>query len=88
MAFVVCEPCQDRKYTDCVTVCPCDCFYQDERMLYIDPAECICCEACLPVCPVEATTPAPRKLSRNSWLVAPEAAEVPTSPAPGAEPRT
>jgi len=55
MAFVVCEPCQDRKYTDCVTVCPCDCFYQDERMLYIDPAECICCEACLPVCPVEAT---------------------------------
>ena len=37
MAYVVCEPCHDCKYTDCVTVCPCDCFYQDEAMLYIDP---------------------------------------------------
>jgi len=54
MAFVVCEPCQDCKYTDCVTVCPCECFYQDEEMLYIDPAECIDCEACVPECPVEA----------------------------------
>jgi ferredoxin len=54
MAFVVCEPCRDCKYTDCVTVCPCECFYQDEEMLYIDPAECIDCEACVPECPVEA----------------------------------
>jgi ferredoxin len=54
MAFVVCEPCHDCKYTDCVTVCPMDCFYQDEMMLYIDPAECIDCEACMPECPVEA----------------------------------
>ena len=54
MAFVVCEPCLDCKYTDCVTVCPTECFYQDERMLYIDPAECIDCEACVPECPVEA----------------------------------
>ncbi len=54
MAFVVCEPCQDCKYTDCVTVCPMDCFYQDEEMLYIDPAECIDCEACVPECPVQA----------------------------------
>jgi len=36
MAFVVCEPCHDCKYTDCVTVCPCDCFYQDDMQLYID----------------------------------------------------
>lgn len=54
MAYVVCEPCRDCKYTDCVVVCPCDCFYQDERMLYIDPEHCIDCEACVPECPVEA----------------------------------
>src|SRR5947209_6270684 len=54
MAFVVCEPCHDCKYTDCVTVCPCDCFYQDEAMLYIDPDHCIDCGACAPECPVEA----------------------------------
>jgi hypothetical protein len=45
MAFVVCEPCRDCKYTDCVTVCPCECFYQDDEMLYIDPSECIDCAA-------------------------------------------
>ena len=54
MAFVVCEPCRDCKYTDCVVVCPCECFYQDQTMLYIDPTECIDCEACVPECPVEA----------------------------------
>ena len=54
MAYVVCEPCHDCKYTDCVTVCPMDCFYQDEMMLYIDPDTCIDCEACVPECPVEA----------------------------------
>src|SRR5947209_7217869 len=64
MAFVVCEPCRDCKYTDCVTVCPMDCFYQDGRMLYIDPETCIDCEACVPECPVqaifhEAAVPAP-----------------------------
>ena len=54
MAYVVCEPCRDCKYTDCVVVCPMECFYQDDRMLYIDPEQCIDCEACLPECPVEA----------------------------------
>jgi ferredoxin len=54
MAFVVCEPCCDCKYTDCVVVCPCDCFYQDETQLYIDPIACIDCEACVPECPVSA----------------------------------
>lgn len=54
MAYVVCAPCHDCKYTDCVTVCPMDCFYQDESMLYIDPLECIDCGACVPECPVEA----------------------------------
>src|SRR5205823_3372230 len=54
MTHVVCEPCYDCKYTDCVAVCPVECFWQDERMLYIDPEVCIDCEACIPECPVEA----------------------------------
>jgi ferredoxin len=53
MAYVVCEPCCDCKYTDCVVVCPCDCFYQDDVQLYIDPEQCIDCEACVSECPVE-----------------------------------
>jgi ferredoxin len=54
MAFVVCEPCRDCKYTDCVVVCPTECFYQDDVQLYIDPEHCIDCEAYVPECPVEA----------------------------------
>ena len=57
MAFVVCEPCHDCKYTDCVVVCPMECFYEDGPMLYIDPVECIDCDACVPECPVEAIFP-------------------------------
>ena len=57
MAYVVCKPCHDCKYTDCVVVCPCDCFYQDESMLYIDPLDCLDCDACRPECPVEAIFP-------------------------------
>lgn len=54
MTHVVCEPCHDCKYTDCVVVCPCECFYEDGSMLYIDPEHCIDCQACIPECPVEA----------------------------------
>ena len=54
MAYSVCEPCLNCKYTDCVTVCPVECFYEGEQMLYIDPEVCIDCEACVPECPVEA----------------------------------
>jgi ferredoxin len=54
MTHTVCPPCHDCKYTDCVAVCPVECFYYDEKMLYIDPADCIDCEACVPECPVEA----------------------------------
>ena len=54
MTYVVCEPCRDCKYTDCVVVCPYDCFYQDEAQLYIDPVECIDCDGCVSECPVEA----------------------------------
>ena len=54
MTHVVCEPCYGCRYTDCVSVCPVNCFHEDEKMLYIDPDECIDCEACVPECPVEA----------------------------------
>ena len=54
MTHTVCQPCYDCKYTDCVAVCPVECFYQDDVMLYIDPVDCIDCEACVPECPVEA----------------------------------
>ena len=54
MTYVVCEPCHDCKYTDCCVVCPVDCFFQDDVMLYIHPNDCIDCEACVPECPVAA----------------------------------
>ena len=54
MTHVVAEPCFGCKYTDCVVVCPVECFYEGEQMLYIHPEECIDCEACVPECPVEA----------------------------------
>lgn len=54
MAFVVTQPCFGCKYTDCVVVCPCECFYEGEQMLYIHPEECIDCGACEPECPVSA----------------------------------
>ena len=54
MTYVVCEPCVDCKYTDCAAVCPVDCFYQNDSMLYIDPEQCIDCAACVPACPVNA----------------------------------
>lgn len=54
MAYVVCEPCVDCKYTDCVEVCPTECFREGDRMLYIDPEPCIDCDACAQECPVTA----------------------------------
>jgi ferredoxin len=54
MAHVVTAPCFGCKYTDCVVVCPCDCFHEGEQMLYIDPSECIDCYACQSECPVSA----------------------------------
>lgn len=54
MAYVVAAPCVDCKYTDCVVVCPCECFYGDDRQLFIDADDCIDCGACVPECPVEA----------------------------------
>lgn len=54
MPYVVTDPCIKCKHTDCVTVCPVDCFREGENMLVIDPDECIDCGACVPACPVEA----------------------------------
>ena len=54
MPYVVTENCQKCRFTDCVSVCPVDCFHAGEDMLYINPDECIDCGACEPECPVEA----------------------------------
>jgi ferredoxin len=54
MTYVVTSNCTDCRYTDCVTVCPVECFHGDDKMLYIDPEECIDCGACEPECPVNA----------------------------------
>ncbi len=54
MAHVVCQPCFACKYTDCVEACPSECFREGDKMVYIDPSECIDCETCVPECPVEA----------------------------------
>ncbi len=54
MTFVVTESCIKCKLTDCVEVCPVDCFHEGPNMLVIDPEECIDCTLCEPECPVEA----------------------------------
>ena len=54
MTFVVTENCIKCKYTDCVEVCPVDCFHEGPNMLAIDPEECIDCTLCEPECPAEA----------------------------------
>ncbi|MCW5882503.1 MAG: ferredoxin family protein [Anaerolineae bacterium] len=57
MAYIIAEPCIGVKDQACVDVCPVDCIYEGEDMLYIHPDECIDCGACMPVCPVEAIFP-------------------------------
>jgi ferredoxin len=54
MPHIVLESCIRCKYTDCVDVCPVDCFREGPNMLVIDPDECIDCAVCIPECPVEA----------------------------------
>jgi ferredoxin len=54
MTFVVTEQCIRCKYTDCVEVCPVDCFYEGPNFLVINPDECIDCALCEPECPVNA----------------------------------
>ena len=54
MTYVVTESCIKCKYTDCVEVCPVDCFHEGPNFLVIDPDECIDCTLCVPECPVDA----------------------------------
>ena len=65
MAHIIAQPCIGTKDTACVAVCPVDCIhptkdepnFATEEMLYIDPDECIDCDACVEACPVDAITP-------------------------------
>lgn len=70
MTYLVTDNCVKCKHTDCVAVCPVDCFYEGEDMLVINPDECIDCGVCVPECPVDAIVadvdlPEP---DRSKWL--------------------
>lgn len=67
MTFVVKDNCIACKYTDCVEVCPVDCFYEGENMLVINPDECIDCGVCEPECPIEAIVP-DTDPSAEAWI--------------------
>ena len=54
MTYLVNDKCIKCKFTDCVEVCPVDCFYEGDNMLVINPDECIDCGVCVPECPVDA----------------------------------
>lgn len=54
MTYLVTDNCIKCKYTDCVNVCPVDCFYEGENFLAINPEECIDCGVCVPECPANA----------------------------------
>ena len=67
MTYVVTENCIKCKYTDCVSVCPVDCFYEGENMLVIHPDECIDCGVCEPECPADAIKP-DTDSGHETWL--------------------
>ena len=67
MTYIVNDKCIRCKYTDCVEVCPVDCFYEGENMLVIHPDECIDCGVCEPECPPEAILPDTEK-GADSWV--------------------
>lgn len=95
MTFVVTDNCKGCRFTDCVAVCPVECFHGDDEMLYIDPEECIDCGACVPECPVEAIyDEAQLPDDKSEWLQinADRAKDLPVvaekgDPLPGAEAR-
>lgn len=68
MTYVVTDSCIQCKFTDCVEVCPVDCFYEGENFLVIHPDECIDCGVCEPECPVDAIK-ADTDPNLESWLV-------------------
>lgn len=67
MAYVVTDACVRCKFTDCVAVCPVDCFHEGENMLVIDPEVCIDCGVCEPECPADAIL-ADTDPSADKWL--------------------
>ena len=67
MTYVVVDNCIACKYTDCVEVCPVDCFYEGENMLVIHPDECIDCGVCEPECPADAIKPDTEK-NLEAWV--------------------
>jgi len=67
MTYVVTDNCIACKYTDCVEVCPVDCFYEGENMLVIHPDECIDCGVCEPECPADAIRP-DTEPAMESWV--------------------
>lgn len=68
MTYVVTENCIKCKYTDCVEVCPVDCFYEGANMLVIHPDECIDCGVCVPECPAEAIVADTEPSATQFWL--------------------
>jgi ferredoxin len=62
MTHVVTENCIKCKHTDCVSVCPVDCFHEGPNFLVIDPDECIDCGVCIPECPIDAIVTEDNKL--------------------------
>jgi len=67
MTYIVTDNCIVCKYTDCVEVCPVDCFYEGVNMLVIHPDECIDCGVCEPECPAEAIKP-DTESGLDDWL--------------------
>lgn len=67
MSHYVTESCIMCKYTDCVNVCPVDCFHQGPNFLVIDPSECIDCGVCIPECPVDAIVD-DNTIKDKSWI--------------------
>ena len=95
MTTVVTENCQRCRFTDCVAVCPVECFHYDDEMLYIDPEVCIDCSACITECPVKAIfeeDDLPEDLHQWIEINATKAPDLPVllapmDPLPGAEER-
>ena len=71
MTYIVKDECIKCKLTDCVEVCPVDCFYEGENMLVIDPDECIDCGVCEPECPIDAIVADTTyiKEDKDKWLL-------------------
>lgn len=68
MTFLVTEKCVKCKYTDCVEVCPVDCFYEGPNFLAINPDECIDCGVCVPECPVDAIISDEDIENKDFWI--------------------